>query len=135
MTTINDLFITDEQAKKNKKRLVECLSINKQMCLAIKQKNMEKLIRFENKVGFQFIDKSLNPLVSDIAQALTYTKIDGKGERSTALTQAYDRLWTIGSFGSIFIDIKVKGRKVRVHLIDGNNSRFQDVFFIESLAD
>ena len=131
MKNIYDLFITDEQALKNKKRLASCLSINKQNCLALRQNNIKKLIKFESKLGFNFTDASLRLIVTDIAEALVRTKIDGDGDRSTAMSQTYNGLWTIGTLGSIFIDLKVKGREIRVHLIEGKGSRFDNVFYIE----
>lgn len=131
MKNIYDLFITDEQAANNRKRLAQCLSINKQNCLALRQNNIKKLIKFESKLGFNFTDASLRPIVTDIAEALVKTKIEGNGDRSTALSQAYNGLWTIGNLGSIFIDLKVKGREMRVHLIEGKGSRFENIFYIE----
>lgn len=132
---MNDIFITDEQHKELVKRLTLCLNTNKKSMIAMKQNNIKKLLQLEKIVGFNFTDRSLMPIMINIAEALTRTRINGEGQRSTALTQSYDNLWTIGTFGSVFIDLKIKGKSIRVHLTDDQLGKFDSVFLIENIEE
>ena len=126
-------FITDAEAKTLENKLQSLLDHNKKNVNAMMRNDIKTLKRLESKLGFCFPDASFKQFAYDIAVALTRTKIKGNGNRSTAMTNAFDNLWTIGMFGSVFIDIKVKGNAFRVHMMPNNDmaTRFDNVIYIE----
>lgn len=125
-------FITDQQHRQLKSKLKRLLSINKLNVNAMARNDMQTLKKYEKDLGIT-MTRDIREFGRDVAIALTKTKVDGNGQRSTAMTTAYNNLWTIGMFGSVFIDIKVKGESFRVHMMPNNDlaPRFNNVFHIE----
>jgi len=121
-------FITDKQHKALKKGLTSALSNNKKAVAAIEANDLDACLKVDGMIKWK-CEPSVKPFIYDIAKALCETKIDGKGNKSTAMFAAYDGLWTIGNRGSVFIDIKVSGTAFRVHYVVFEDER---IFYVES---
>jgi hypothetical protein len=68
------------------------------------------------------------PYIELIVEEITKTTVDAGGKKglgSTASRPAYNRVWTVGSLGSVWVDIKIPGSPVTFRIgFDPKNSSF-----------
>ena len=114
--------ITPQIFKSLNKQLQSALNLNKKGVYAIRDNNFQVAKFVSDNIKMQFSPSIPKDMCMICAATLLDTKINGKGERSTAMFPAYDNLWTVGSFGSVFIDIKIADDKIRVHFLTPENA-------------
>lgn len=137
------MFITKTQAIRNKKELLTALSINKKAVDLLNKettttKDFIEAQKLSKKYSFKTDDKDLVNIMFDICVELSKTFCnDNIDTKSTASFSQFNRNWTIGFLGSIFVDLLVSGKKLRVSFITKqmakNNGYEKQFFFVESL--
>lgn len=139
------MFITQQTAKENKKQLLSALNLNKKAVLLLKKpKNtpddFKKAMAYSSKCDFKTKEKEIVQMMFDICVELSKTYCnDDVSTKSTSLTNQYNGNWTIGSFGSIFVDLIVNGKELRVSFFTKDMAKEygyeKSFFWIESLVD
>lgn len=137
------MFITQQNATENKKQLLNALSINKKGVVLLNKQNptafdFRKAKEYSSKVDFKTKEKEIVIMMFDICVALSKTYCnDDVSTKSTALTSQYNGNWTIGSFGSIFVDLIVNDKELRVSFFTKDMAKeygYEKPFFwVESL--
>lgn len=133
-------FITQKQFTQSKKELLTNLDWIRKANLAVLKNNTKMADYYSKKHTFKTADREIVNMMFDITCELIKTRCDDDiTTKSTALCPLFNRNWTIGSFGSIFVDLIVRGKQLRVSFITkseavkhGYNTSF---FWVESLAD
>jgi len=128
--------ITTEEFKALKKDLAINLAILKKGVNAVNNNDIRTAVSCSKSHNFKYIDTDITPMMFDIITELSKTRCDDNYKtKSTAMFSQFNRNWTIGSFGSVFVDIIVKGKKLRVSFFTkaktGDN---QPAFWLESLS-
>jgi hypothetical protein len=113
-------FITDKKAKQLKKNLLNALKINKKAMDAIKNDNLPSAIYYSQKLSFRMQDDVSTSVVRDyIAPALCKTVCtDNIDNKSTASHTVFKNDWTVGCFGSVFVDLRFDFADYRIHFVD-----------------
>lgn len=127
-------FITDTQFSSLRSSLKNALLLNKKAAAAIEANDLKACLKVDQKVKWLMNDSTFREHMFDISKEVSKTLIDGPGSRSTASYAANDNLWTIGTFGSVFVDIIVSGKNFRVHLMNETNYEVKKgvyVFYVE----
>jgi hypothetical protein len=135
-------MITSTEYKSMKKDLIHNLKVMKKAYEATLKGDGKRALFYSSKQEFRTLKsfwedismKQMQDIIKELSQ--TFCNEDGK-TKSTALFPRFNRNWTIGSFGSIFVDIKVPHEfsfqpdiELRVSLKLGDSSG-KAIFFIE----
>ncbi len=137
---MTDLIITKQTAEKNKKELLLNLDYVKKGVLSVLNNDLKSAKKYSNLNSLKSVEKHLRPIMFDIIKEISKTYCDeNHANKSTALTSKFNRNWTIGSFGSIFVDLIVKNQKLRVSFITKEQAveyNYNKPFFwVETLKD
>lgn len=136
------MFITQEIAQENKKELLSALDLNFQSVKIILNRNrteadLIELERLSSMIKMSTREIELKNIMSEICVSLCDTRCDDDYQtKSTASQCKFNNNWTIGMFGSVFVDMEVQGKKMRIHFIKKSESKFGIPFFyVESIGE